>query len=884
VRRVFRIPFRRPPIERDVDDEIAFHIALRVERLVALGVPADDARREARRQFGAMEPVRDSCITFDEERVRAMNRSSLFTNLRQDLAYAVRALQRHKGFATIVGLTMMLGIGANAAVFSVAYGVLLRPLPYKDAGAIVRLWSRNDSRRLEFFSVSPADYATWRERNRVFSAMGAFDRQRNATLTRGDEPEAVQVANITPDAFAVLGTPALLGRRIVDSDAQPGAPQVAVLEHDLWTSRFGSDSAIVGSDITLDGLRVMVVGVMPPRFSVPANAAQIWTPLSLAGASPDHSNRYLRVLARLAPGASIEAARVEMDRVAAQLGRDFTATNRDWRVSIMSVPEMVVGRQWRRAVIVLTGVVGFVLLIACANAANLQLARGASRRREIAVRAALGAGRGRIITQLLAESTVLAVVGGIAGLALAYVGVSVLRSVGAATIPRLDEVHIDAVVLAFTVLVTVASGLLFGIIPAIGASRTDLGEVLREGGRGTGQGVVAQGVRAALVVTQVALSLVLLVGAGLLMKSFVKLQNVDIGFTPGNLQAVSLRLPDARYPAAERYGAFYTALLDRARQIPGVRNVALVNSAPFLGANSGASFIIPERPPAPGEPAPDADTREVSSDYFRTMGIGLVRGRVFTDADRRGAPPVVIITEAAAHSYWPDVDPIGREIQMGAGAGVTLSTIVGIVRDARYQSLNAPDVRPMMYFSALAWPERAMTMVAQTDNAATFAAGMREATRQLDRLLPLGTISSMATLVDTALATQRFALVLFAIFALTALLLAAIGMYGVLSYLVRQRTHELGIRVALGASSNTLVRSVVVGALRFAVPGVLIGLVAAWALTGLLESLLFGVSPMDVPTLVGVSVLLTATAALASFVPARRATKADPMLALRAEG
>jgi putative ABC transport system permease protein len=884
VRRVFRIPFRRPPIERDVDDEIAFHIEQRVERLVTLGMSTDDARRAALRQFGAMETVRDSCITFDEERVRAMNRSSLFTNLKQDLAYAVRTLRKHKGFATIVALTMMLGIGANAAVFSVAYGVLLRPLPYKDAGALVRLWSRNDSRRLEFFSVSPADYATWRERNRVFSAMGAFDRQRNATLTRGDEPEAVQVAGITPDAFAVLGTPAMLGRRITDSDAQSGAPQVAVLDYDLWTSRFGSDSAIVGGDITLDGQRITVVGVMPPRFSVPANAAQIWTPLSLAGASPDHSNRYLRVLARLAPGASIETARVEMDRLAAQIGRDFTATNRDWRVSIMSVPEMVVGRQWRRAVIVLTGVVGFVLLIACANAANLQLARGASRRREIAVRAALGAGRGRIITQLLAESTVLAVVGGIAGLALAYLGVSVLRSVGAATIPRLDEVQIDAVVLSFTGIVTVVSGLLFGILPALGASRTDLGEVLKAGGRGTGQGIVGQGVRAALVVAQVALSLVLLVGAGLLMKSFVKLQQVDIGFEPHDVQLVSLALPEARYPDIERSGVFYRTLLDRARALPGVRSTALVNSAPFAGPNIGMSFVIPDRPPAPGEPTPDADIRLVSGNYFRTMGVGLVRGRDFTDADRQGAPQVVVISEAAMRSYWPDIDPIGRQIQTGTGAGRALATIVGIVRDARYQGLENPDVRPMIYFPLSARPQRTMTVVAQTDNTAAFATGMRDATRQLDPLLPLGMISSMESLVEGALATQRFALVLFAIFALTALLLAAIGMYGVLSYLVRQRTHELGIRVALGASSNTLVRSVVGGAMRFAIPGVLIGLVGAWALTRLIASLLFGVSPTDVPTLVGVSLLLTATAAIASFVPARRATKADPVLALRGDG
>jgi putative ABC transport system permease protein len=527
--------------------------------------------------------------------------------------------------------------------------------------------------------------------------------------------------------------------------------------------------------------------------------------------------------------------------------------------------------------------VAFVLLIACANAANLQLARGASRRREIAVRAALGAGRGRIVTQLLAESTVLAVVGGVAGLALAYVGVGLLRSVGAATIPRLDEVSIDAVVLVFTALVTAASGLLFGIIPAIGASRADLAAVLKEGGRGADQGAVGQRIRAALVVAQVALSLVLLVGAGLLMKSFVRLQDVDIGFKPAGLHLTALRLPEARYPEPERFDAFYSTLLDRARQLAGVRSAALVSSAPFAGPNSGLSFIIPERPPGPGEPPPGADSRVVSPGYFRTMGVGLAGGRDFTDSDRRGAQEVVILSEAAVRTYWPNVDPLGRQLQVGIGERATRLTIVGVVRDARYVGLDNPDVRPMIYFSAAANPQRAMALVANTDSPASFATGLREAMHDIDPQLPPGTVQSMETLVESALATQRFALVLFAIFALTALLLAAIGIYGVLSYLVRQRTHELGVRVALGASSNTLMTSVVAGAMRVAIPGVIIGVLGAWALTRLIASLLFGVSPTDVVTFVAVSILLTATAAVASLIPARRATKADPMLALRGE-
>ena len=879
MRRVFRIPFRRPRIAEDVDAELAFHLALREERLIAQGMSAEDARREALRQFGAIDPVRTACITLDEQRLRSMNRASSLSDLRQDVTYAIRALRTNRAFATIVGLTMMLGIGANAAVFSVAYGVLFRPLPYKDDGALVRLWSRNDARGLEFFSVSPADYAVWRERGRALSAMGAFERQREAVLTRGNEPQSVQVANVTPDVFALLGTPAFLGRRIMEGDAQPGAPPVALLSHELWSTRFGSDSSIVGREITLDGRRVSVIGVMPERFSVPGTPAQIWTPLSLAGAPTDHGNRYLRVLGRLAPGMTVARARSQMDAIAEELGREFSDTNRLWRVSMMSVREMFAGREWRRAVIVLMGVVAFVLLIACANAANLQLARGAARRREMALRTALGAGQGRIVRQLLTENTLLALLGGVAGLALSYGAVSVLRKVGAESIPGLDEVRIDAVILAFTAVVTILSGLLFGIIPALSASRTDLGAVLREGGRGAGGGV-GQSVRAALVVAQVALSLVLLVGAGLLMRSFARLQQVDVGFDPVGVSVMSVRLPDERYADTARYEQFYATLLERARNAPGVRSAALVSSAPFAGPNTGMSFVIPERPPAPGEPAPDADYRSVTPGYLRTMRIELLRGRDFTSADRRGAPDVVIVSEAAARRYWPDVDPIGRQIQVGRS---TRFTLVGIVRDARYLGLDDPEVRPMIYFSALAHPRRAMSMVAQGSTTAPTLTRLREAVREIDPQLPAANVESMEWLVDRALATRRFALVLFAIFALTALALAAIGIYGVLSYLVRQRTHELGVRVALGASSGQLVRSVVGGAVRLVIPGIVLGVVAAVVLTRLISTLLFGVSPTDVVTFAGVSILLALTAIVASLIPARRATKADPMLALRAE-
>lgn len=869
-----RALFRRGTVEGDFSDEIRFHLEMETEKNRRAGMPPDEARRAATLSFGGVERMR--------EEHRDARGTRLAEDIAADLRYALRTLRKNKGFAAAVALTMMLGIGATAAVFSVAYGVLLRPLPYVDADRLVRLWSRNDSRNLEFFSVSPADFATWGERNRVFSAMGVFERQREATLTRGNEPQSVDIAAVSPAVFSLLGTSPLLGRNVVEGDAQAGAPRVAILSHELWASRLGRDSSIVGTDVILDGQKVTVVGVMPDRFFVPGTPAQIWTPLSLAGASPDHSQRYLRVLARLAPGATIENARVQMDRIAEELARDFSATNLPWRVSIMGIPEHLVGRQWRRSVVVLSGVVVFVLLIACANAANLQLARAAARRREIALRAALGAGRGRIVGQLLAESIVLAVIGGIAGLGLAYVGVGALRSIGAETMARLDEVRIDGAVLAFTAFVTLASGMLFGLVPSLGASRADLGSVLKEGSRG-GQGLIGQRARAALVVGQVALSLILLVGAGLLMKSFVRLQQVNVGFDPTDVQLISLRPPETRYPDAARLVTFYSTLLNRTAQMPGVQSAALVSSAPFAGPNSGTGFIVPERPPAPGTPAADADYRNVSPNYFRTLGIGLVRGRDFTNTDRIGAPDVVIISEETARMYWPGEDPLGRQLQLGSGDRVTPFTIVGIVRDVKYFGLEISDFRPIIYFSAFARPQRAMAVVATTDNAAAFASGMRDAIRESDAQLPVGVIASMEQLVERALATQRFALALFAIFAGTALLLAAIGIYGVLSYLVRQRTHEMGVRIALGASTRTLMTSVVGGAIRFAVPGVLIGLVGAWVLTRLIANLLVGVSPTDTVTFAGVSILLTATAVVASLIPARRAARADPMLALRGD-
>jgi predicted permease len=852
-----------------------------------------EAREATMRRFGSYTLVHDECEALGREREARHRRAERRHALRQDVRFGARTLLANRGFALGVALTLALGIGATAAVFSVAYGVLLRPLPYRDADALVRLWSKNMGRGVEFFSVSPADFGEWRGARDAFSAMAAFERQREVTLARagaasgaGDRPEGVAAAAVMPELFPLLGTAAARGRALRPDDARPDAPAVAVVDDALWRGRFGADPALVGSDLLLDGRRVTVVGVMPPRFVVPGTPAQVWTPLSLAGASDDPSNRYLRVLARLAPGVTREAALARLEVVAARLARERTKTNAGWSISMMSIPEAVVGRQFRRALLVLLGVVGVVLLIACANAASLQLARATARRREIALRTALGATRWRLVRQLVTESALLAAVGGAAGLALAWAGVAALRKVGDTTVPRLEDVRLDLPVLAFTVLAAVGSALLFGLAPALHASRADAGTALKEGGRGTGDGAVGGGgggggARAALVVAQVALSLVLLVGAGLLMRSFLRLQRVDLGFDPRGVTVVPLRAPAGAEEVPERMARFHEAVLAEVQRLPGV-TAAAVSSPPFGGPNAGLRYLRTDRALPAGEPAPDADYRVVTPGYFHTLGIHLVRGRDVTAQDRADAPRVALVSETLARSAWPGEDPVGRQVRLGGTIDGPVVTIVGVVADARYVSLESPEVRPMMYFAAAARPQRVMSLVVRGGgDQGALAAAVRRAVAALDPSLPAPTVRPMEELVGEATTTARFATTLFGVFAATALALALVGIYGVTSYLVRLRTHELGIRAALGASPRWLASTVVVRATRLTLAGVVLGLVAAAWLSRWLGALLFETRPTEPGVYAAIALVLLAVAAGASLLPARRASRADPLVALR---
>ena len=875
--------FWGPDPRRDFDDELAFHLAMREDELVRAGWTPDEARAETMKRLGDVEGVRAECHDLGARRATRRQRASLWDSVRSDLRQALRSLRINRGFSLAVIMTMALGIGATTAVFSVAYGVLLRPLPYADSDRLVRLWAKRAARNLEFFSVSPAEYSDWKTQARTFAAMGAFERQREQVLLRGGEPERIDVAAVTPDVFALLGARPLAGRAIGPADAGAGAQRVVLLSHEAWLGRFGGDRSTVGRDIILDGVAHRVIGVMPPRFLVPGTPAQAWTPLSLEGASPDHSNRYLRVLARLAPDATLEAARAELDVIAARIAAQHPAESGGWTVNMMPVTEMIIGTQFRRAVLVLLGVVGFVLLIASANAANLQLARAAGRRREIAVRSALGASRGRIIAQLLAESGVLGVVAGVIGLAIAFGGIHLLRVLGAHTVPRLEDVRIDTPVLVFTLVVALASGILFGLVPAIRASRTDLADALKEGARGTGQGSVGHGVRSLLVVAEVMLSLVLLVGAGLLMRSFVRMQSVDVGFDPRGIEVASLAPPAPAYPDAARAAAFHEAVLERVTALPAVEAAAMVSGAPFASANTGLLFTRVDRPSAAGEQPPDADFRAITPGYLAAMRIPILRGRGIQSTDAQTDPPVAVISATTAERYWGSDDPIGSRIRLGGVASAPEVTVVGIAGDARYQTLETPDVRPMVYFSASQRPQRTMNLVVRTSDPATVAAGLRGAVTALDPRLAPPTLFRLDTLIDNAFATRRFALALFGIFAALATLLAGIGIHGVMSFLVRQQTHELGIRVALGAPQGRLMATVLWRALRLTAIGVALGVPAAWYLTRSMGPLLFEISATDRATFAGVTLFVVAIGLVASVLPARRAMRADPMEALRGD-
>jgi putative ABC transport system permease protein len=801
--------------------------------------------------------------------------------LLQDLRYALRMLLKGRGFTITTILTLALGIGVNSAIFSVINTVLLRPLPYPKQEQLMVLSEVNPKKNMDQVPVSPPDLADWKSQTRVLENMAAYRSGSSASfnLTSGAEPERIQGAFVSADLFHVLGVQPTRGRNFTADEEKAGG-NVVIISHGLWQRRFGSDPNVVGQPLTLNGVSYSIVGIMPPNFQFPIQPerVELWVPLRLPDeVEQDRMAHMLRVVGRLKPGATQEQAQSEMNTIARRLQQQYPTSNTDLGATVVPLLEQVVGNM-RIALWVLLGAVGFVLLIACANVANLLLARATARRKEIALRTALGASRLRLVRQLLTESVLLSLLGGALGLVLATWGLRLLVAVSPNNIPRLQEVGLDGWVLGFTFLISLLTGIFFGLAPALQASKTDLTESLKEGGKSS-SGLHRSRMRDVLVVSEMALALVLLISAGLMMQSFVRLRQADPGFNPENILTMRVALPDSKYPETYQSQAFYQQLLQRVSSLPGVQSADVVTGVPLSGQQTVLAFDIVGGPtPRPGEVL-TADYRAISPGYFSTMGIPLIKGRLFTDRDRQDAPSVLIINETMARRYWPNEEPIGKRVNVGP----TPHEVVGVVGDVRQMGLDAgPNAE--MYEPYLQAPWNSLTLVVRSkSDPQRLAAAVINEVRGVDKDQPVSNVKPMADIVAESVAQPRLYTMLLGIFASVALLLAAVGLFGVVAYSVTQRTHEIGIRQALGARPGDVLKLVVGKSMLLALLGVAIGSLVAFLTTRILATFLYGVSSLDPVTFVGGAVVLSAVALLASLIPARRAMKVSPVVALRYE-
>jgi len=807
--------------------------------------------------------------------------------LLRDIKYSLRRLRKTPAFTAIVILTLALGIGANTAIFSVVNTVLLRPLPYRAPEQLVSIEHFYPSLNNMEAPVSARGFRDYRDKTKSFESV-AVENQTAANLTGTGDPERVPATRVSGDWFHVLGVAPMLGRPLQRDDDQPGREHVVVLSYGLWTRLFAGSPSAIGKNVELNGETYQVVGVMPPEFrSFFARTADIFTPLALAPTAftNGYTNEYLNLVARLKPGIRLEQAQAEMKLFAENLKKEnpnnFAPT---WTLKVRSLDDLSTGRI-RPVLLVLLGAVGFVLLIACANVANLLLARAAIRIKEIAIRSALGADRASLIRQLLTESVILAMTGGVLGLVLAQWSVKSLVAFNP-NLPRASEVGIDTNVMIFTLLVSVLTGLLFGLAPALQTSHTNLQETLKDGSRSGAADFAGRSLRRGLVVAEVALSLTLLIGAGLLIKSVARLQGVDPGFDPHNVLVFNLSLPEIKYPTDTAQRLFLEQLMPRLNALPGVRAAGVTSVIPFGGGWSTASFNIENFVVPPGQNGPWGDVRIVSPQFFGALRIPLKKGRLFNEQDIASSPPVTVIDEQFVKKYFSNTDPIGKRITFGARRGQTDSTwitIVGVVGHAAHEGLDA-EPRIQYYFPTTQSGLRGMTVaIRSAGNPLSLLPAAREAVHSIDRNLPLAAVNTMDKLVESSVGQRKLSMILLGVFSVIAMLLASIGIYGVMSYSVTQRSRELGIRMALGAARSRVLALVVGQGMALAGAGVAIGLVAAFALTRFLTSQLYGVGATDPVTFTLVSALLVAIALLATLLPAMRATRVDPVVALRDE-
>jgi putative ABC transport system permease protein len=797
-------------------------------------------------------------------------------------------LLKRPGYTAIAIIALALGISANSAIFSVVNTLLLRPLPYQNPDRLVMVWENYRKENNPHNAVAPANFVDWTEQNQVFEQMAAFTAPISFNFTGGDAPERVVGARVTAGFLPLLGVKPLQGRLFTEEEDRPDNNLVILISHKLWQRRFGSDPSVVGRTFTLSGRTYLLAGILPPDFKMPPDFqsatlenVDVWTPLALSpeGKKRRSSHPY-NVIARLKPGVTLERAQAEMSSIGSRLEQQYPETNTGWGVSVNTMQEEFVGRV-RSFIYILFGAVCFVLLIACANVANLLLARATGRHKEIAIRAALGAGRARLIRQLLTESVLLALMGGALGYLLAMWGVRLLVAFSPGQIPRIREVQLDTWVLGYTLLISVLTGIVFGLAPALQVSKPDLNDALKEGGRSGSDGQRLNSVRGFLVVAEVAIALVLLVGAGLMMRSFMQLQKVDTGFDPHNVLTMQVTLPPLKYKGIDDTAAFYDQALQRIETLPGVEAAGKVSELPLSGDQFDNAFSIDGRPPlGPGEEL-HANLRLISAGYFKAMGIPVRRGRAFAQPDAQGKPGVVVINEAMARRYWPNEDPLGKRLTIDMGDAEKPREIVGIVGDIRHYALDI-DPKPEMYVPNMPAPQNIMTMVVRSKtDPQQLAASIRREVLNVDKDQPIYNVKTMEQIVADSVASQRFSMILLGVLATIALALAVVGIYGVMAYWVTQRTHEIGIRMALGAQPSNILKLVVRQGLSLALIGVGIGLLASFALTRVLSTLLYQVSSTDLLTFVGTPLLLSFVALVASLIPARKATRVDPMVALR---
>jgi putative ABC transport system permease protein len=875
IRRLRSVLFRRR-LEQELDEELQFHIERQIEANIKQGMAPREARTAALRLFGGVEQTKEAC--------REAHGIGLFEELGSDVLYGLRMLKNNPGYSIVAVLVLMLGIGANTAVFSVVKGVLLSRLPFPEPDRIMTIWNTYSHLDDEQEDVSPPDFCDWREQNHSFAQLAAYE-YFHYVLAGDPDPVRLRAARVSGDFFAALGVSPALGRPLLPADDHEGVHHVVVLSHRLWTGRFAADPAILGHTITLTGLDHTVVGVMPASFGFPHDV-DLWTPLAYQPPFDPMLRRsvWFRTVARLEPGVTRAAAQADLSAIARRLGQLYPDTNQGRGVKIVSLYEQTVG-DVRQALLVLMGAVGLVLLIACTNVINLSLARTTGRQQEIALRAAIGAGRQRLVRQLVTESLLLGLIGGTGGLLLAWVSVTVLRGLDPGSIPRLQEVQLDLPVLVFAFLVALAAGVVSGIVPALLATRTGFQGSLKQHSTRLTAGQRQHRLRGALVIGEIALAQVLLVGGCLLFQSFLHMRNVNPGFDPGDLLVSRFELSSQKYSGKDAREEFYRDAIERVETLPGVQAAALATTIPLHEVQLLYELVIEGRPRSLPAQYPSVGYNSITPDYFRTMGIRLQSGRFFTGADDARAEPVVIINESLARRFWPDQSPLGHSIRIlpDSPDGSPPKRIIGVVEDVRQVALNAA-ARDEIYLPYAQHPWRACFLIVRSRaEPAGMVAALRHQIRLIDRDLALSDFQRMKVHVAESLSSPRFHTLVLGAFAALALTLAAGGVFGVTAYTTSQRARELAIRSALGAQRLDLLRLVLGKGLLHVLAGVFIGLVLALLVTRTLSGMLYDIVATDPMTYAAVGLVLSAVALAACYLPSRRPTKVDPVVALRCE-